>query len=67
MTKESFDFQDKFLIPAIYNFLYEWEDWVELEFKSSEVKEFHFAAIRLLKGSLKPWRSWLKKQTVQGE
>ena len=61
MNSKSLEFQDKFLIPAIYEFLYEWEDWVELEFDDPETKSFHFAAIRMLKGAIKPWRSWLKK------
>lgn len=60
MTKQTFDFYNKFLIPAILNFLNEWEDWVELEFEDMEIKQFHFMAIRMLKGTIKPLRSWLK-------
>lgn len=62
MVKETLDFQDKFLLPYFLTFLNDWEDWVELEFEDVETKEFHFTTIRMLKGAIKPWRSWLKKR-----
>ena len=67
MTNEAFKFQSRFLIPELLSFLNRWEDWVELEFTDRTIKEYHFFAIRMLKGAIKPWRSWLNRERPQKE
>jgi hypothetical protein len=51
------------------DFAYDWEDWAELELETQTTKEFHFMAIRMLKGFIKAWRRWLietKEESING-